>query len=53
MTTGIKITEVRVRLCDRPNEKLKAFATMTINDCFVIFHQIKVPFLSGIKKIET
>jgi stage V sporulation protein G len=38
---GLKITEVRVRLNEREDDKLKAFASMTINDCFVV-RDIKV-----------
>ena len=37
----MKITEVRVRLVNKDESKLKAVASMTIDGCFVI-HDIKV-----------
>ena len=37
----MNITEVRVRLVKKEDSKLKAAASMTIDDCFVI-HDIKV-----------
>ncbi len=37
----MKITDVRVRLLDKEGSKLKAVASMTIDECFVI-HDIKV-----------
>ena len=32
----LEITEVRVRPFNKDDDKLKAFATITINDCFVV-----------------
>lgn len=32
----MKITEIRIRLMDKPNEKLRAFCTITCDDEFVI-----------------
>ncbi|MBQ3235714.1 MAG: septation regulator SpoVG [Clostridia bacterium] len=37
----MKISDVRVRLVQKEDSKLKAVASMTIDDCFVI-HDIKV-----------
>ena len=37
----MNITEVRVKLLDKEDSKLKAVASMTIDGCFVI-HDIKV-----------
>ncbi|HPB31635.1 MAG TPA: septation regulator SpoVG [Candidatus Sumerlaeota bacterium] len=33
---GLSVTEVRVRPFSKDDEKLKAFATITLNDCFII-----------------
>lgn len=33
---GLEVTEVRVRPFSKDDEKLKAFATITLNDCFII-----------------
>ena len=33
---GLEVTEVRVRPFSKEDEKLKAFATITFNDCFVV-----------------
>ena len=33
---GLEITDCRVRLCSKEDEKLKAFATITFNHCFVV-----------------
>lgn len=33
---ALEITEVRVRPYDRSNDKLKAFATITFNNCFIV-----------------
>ena len=33
---GLEITEVRVRPFNKEDEKLKAFATITFSDCFVV-----------------
>ena len=32
----MKITEVRIKLMDEPSERLKAFCSITFDDCFVI-----------------
>lgn len=32
----MKITEVRIKLVDEPNERLQAFCSITIDQCFVI-----------------
>lgn len=32
----MKITEVRIKLMDEPGERLKAFCSITFDDCFVI-----------------
>ena len=37
----LKISDVRVRLVQKEDSKLKAVASMTIEDCFVV-HDIKV-----------
>ncbi|MBR3804620.1 MAG: septation regulator SpoVG [Clostridia bacterium] len=37
----MKISDVRVRLVQKEDSKLKAVASMTIEDCFVI-HDIKI-----------
>lgn len=37
----MNITEVRIRLVDKQDSKLKAVASMTLDECFVI-HDIKV-----------
>lgn len=37
----LKITDVRIRLVAKDDSKLKAVASMTIDECFVI-HDIKV-----------
>ena len=37
----MKISDVRVRLVQKEDSKLKAVASMTIEDCFVV-HDIKV-----------
>lgn len=37
----MKITDVRIRLVAKDDSKLKAVASMTIDECFVI-HDIKV-----------
>jgi stage V sporulation protein G len=34
--TGLEITDCRVRPCVKEDEKLKAFATITLNNCFVV-----------------
>jgi len=33
---GFQVTEVRVRPFSKEDEKLKAFATITLNDCFIV-----------------
>jgi len=33
---GLEVTEVRVRPFSKEDEKLKAFATITLNDCFIV-----------------
>ena len=33
---GLEVTEVRVRPFSKDDEKLKAFATITLNDCFIV-----------------
>lgn len=33
---GLEITDCRVRPCTKEDEKLKAFATITLNRCFVV-----------------
>lgn len=37
----VKISDVRVRIVQKDDSKLKAVASMTIDDCFVV-HDIKV-----------
>ena len=37
----MKISDIRIRLVDKDDSKLKAVASITIDDCFVI-HDIKV-----------
>ena len=37
----MKITDVRIRLVDKSDSKLKAIASLTIEECFVI-HDIKI-----------
>lgn len=37
----MKITDVRIRLVKKEDSKLKAVASITIDDCFVV-HDIKV-----------
>ncbi len=37
----VKISDIRVRLVQKEDSKLKAVASMTIDDCFVV-HDIKV-----------
>ena len=37
----MKISDIRVRLVQKEGSKLKAVASMTIDDCFVV-HDIKV-----------
>ena len=39
--TRMKITDIRIRLIQNAESKLKAVATITIDDCFVV-HDIKV-----------
>ena len=41
MVRKLKITDVRVRLVQKDESKLKAVASITFDDCFVI-HDIKV-----------
>lgn len=41
MVVKLKISDVRVRLVQKEDSKLKAVASMTIDDCFVV-HDIKV-----------
>jgi stage V sporulation protein G len=36
MMEGLEITDCRVRPCSKEDEKLKAFATITLNNCFVV-----------------
>jgi stage V sporulation protein G len=33
---GLEVTDCRVRPCSKEDEKLKAFATITLNNCFVV-----------------
>ena len=42
----MKISDVRIRLVNKEDNKLKAVASITIDDCFVI-HDIKV--IEGVK----
>lgn len=37
----MKISDIRIRLVDKTDSKLKAVASITIDDCFVV-HDIKV-----------
>lgn len=37
----MKISDIRIRLVQKEDSKLKAVASMTIDDCFVV-HDIKV-----------
>lgn len=37
----MKITDVRVRLVNKDDSKLKAVASITIDDCFVV-HDVKI-----------
>ncbi|MCH5148416.1 MAG: septation regulator SpoVG [Clostridiales bacterium] len=37
----MKISDVRIRLVNKDNNKLKAVASITIDDCFVV-HDIKI-----------
>ena len=37
----MKISDIRIRLVDKEDSKLKAVASITIDDCFVV-HDIKV-----------
>ncbi len=37
----MKISDIRIRLVDKDDSKLKAVASITIDDCFVV-HDIKV-----------
>ena len=37
----VKISDVRVRLVQKEDSKLKAVASITIDDCFVV-HDIKI-----------
>lgn len=39
--TNLKISDIRIRLVDKADSKLKAVASITIEDCFVV-HDIKV-----------
>lgn len=39
--TQLKITDIRIRLVPNEDSKLKAVASITIDDCFVV-HDIKV-----------
>ena len=39
--TQLKITDIRIRLIPNRESKLKAVASITIDDCFVV-HDIKV-----------
>ncbi len=41
VTTPMKISDVRVRIAKKSDSKLKAIASVTFDDCFVI-HDIKV-----------
>ena len=40
-TTPMKISEVRIRKVEKEDSKLKAVASVTIDDCFVV-HDIKI-----------
>ena len=37
----MKISDIRIKLVEKDDKKLKAFASITIEDCFVV-HDIKV-----------
>ena len=37
----IKVSDVRIHLVNRDENKMKAFASITINDCFVV-HEIRI-----------
>lgn len=37
----MKISDIRIKLVEKDDSKLKAFASITIDDCFVV-HDIKV-----------
>ena len=37
----MKISDIRIRLVDKDDSKLKAVASITIDDCFVV-HDIKI-----------
>ena len=37
----MKISDIRIKLVNKENSKVKAIASMTIEDCFVV-HDIKV-----------
>ena len=37
----MKITDIRIKLVEKEDSKLKAFASITIEDCFVV-HDIRV-----------
>ena len=39
--TNLKISDVRIRLMQKDDSKLKAVASITIDDCFVV-HDIKI-----------
>src|SRR5205085_3409156 len=34
--TTVEITEVRIKLMEEPGERLKAFCSVTFDDCFVV-----------------
>ena len=46
----MKISDVRIRLVTKEDSKLKAVASMTIEDCFVV-HDIKI--IEGQEKLFT
>lgn len=35
-SSGLEITEVRIKLMEEPGERLKAFCSITFDDCFVV-----------------
>ena len=37
----MRVTSVRVRLFDKPDSKLRGFATITFDDCFMV-HNIRI-----------
>ena len=39
--TNLKISDIRIRLVEKEDSKLKAVASITIDECFVV-HDIKV-----------